>query len=163
MKRKNLNKKRIYISIMLMLFGTLAFSQTKVIIYLNDESQNEIIVGENGKIYFDNTDLFIDSGDGSPANIALNNIRKIVFEDISSSLNRIDIAKPVIIYPNPTNDFIQIGGLSDGIFSLTIYSIDRQTLMSGYYNCNDKINVALLPKGIYAVKINDIILKLIKL
>ena len=54
-----------------------------------------------------------------------------------------------LIYPNPSSDFINVGAQ---ITSLEMYSITGQKVMS-IYNTNNKVDISMLPMGIYTIKL----------
>ena len=64
----------------------------------------------------------------------------------NTGINDIQGADDIIIYPNPTADFIQVKGLSESV-SFNIINSLGQTVKSGLYN--GSIGVNDLPAGIY--------------
>lgn len=67
----------------------------------------------------------------------------------------------VKIYPNPVKNQITVTGISKAQ-SFQIYSMDGKLIKTGKYSSDQTIDVNILPKGIYFLKIDDQNLKFIK-
>ncbi|MBF8455833.1 T9SS type A sorting domain-containing protein [Kaistella sp. G5-32] len=67
----------------------------------------------------------------------------------------------VKIYPNPVKNQITVTGISKAQ-SFEIYSMDGKLIKTGKYSSDQTIDVNILPKGIYFLKIDDQDLKFIK-
>jgi hypothetical protein len=162
--KKRWNLLKIFSVAVLMLIGNFGWAQTKVIVYQIGGEQNEYVCSENGKLTFDETNLIIDNGNGNVTNVARTNILKIIFVDESTlAISPVLITHSVTVFPNPAGDFIQIAGLDEETFLLTIVSVDGKMMLSGQYAKDEKINVSFLPKGLYIAKLNHSQVKLIKL
>ncbi|KIA88308.1 M1 family aminopeptidase [Kaistella jeonii] len=67
----------------------------------------------------------------------------------------------VKIYPNPVRNQITITGISKAQ-SFEIYSMEGKLIKAGKYSSDKTIDVNILPKGVYLLKIDDQNLKFIK-
>jgi hypothetical protein len=147
----------------LTLIGNFCLAQTKVVVYQIGGEQNEYVCSENGKFTFDETNLIIDNGNGNVVNVVRSNIRKIVLiDETSAATSTIVSPTSVVVFPNPAGDFIQIAGVDEETFSLTIVSVEGKTMLSGQYAKDEKINVGFLPKGFYIAKLKNLQIKIIK-
>ena len=61
----------------------------------------------------------------------------------------------IMIYPNPTDDFINIENPSDSEYSIGIYNDKGQKLISKSSSGTSNINVSDLPCGLYIITINS--------
>ena len=68
------------------------------------------------------------------------------------------------IFPNPTNNFIFINSKEIGFY--TIYDLQGKSVLQGKLNVENKIDISVLKKGIYFLKINfpdrNVVKKVIK-
>ena len=91
--------------------------------------------------------------------VLLADIKKVYFVT-NSSLNEPLVENPVLIYPNPTTNYIKIAGMENS--PLTIYTMEGQIVYRGVNN-SEKIDVSKLNKGLYIIKIGNKALKFSKL
>ncbi|KAA5823616.1 T9SS type A sorting domain-containing protein [Algibacter amylolyticus] len=62
------------------------------------------------------------------------------------------------IFPNPSNNFIQISGISETL-SYSLYDTLGKAVKQGSISNNEKININSLPKGLYYLNIGNTIYK----
>lgn len=67
----------------------------------------------------------------------------------------------VKIYPNPVKDHLIISGIKDKE-SFEIYTLDGKQIKTGNFSADKKIDVNILPKGVYLLKVANQNLKFIK-
>lgn len=67
----------------------------------------------------------------------------------------------IAIYPNPVKNQLYIAGIRN-IQSFEIYSIEGKLIKAGRYSSDQTIDVNMLPKGVYLLKIDNQNLKFIK-
>lgn len=58
----------------------------------------------------------------------------------------------LVLYPNPTNDFIRIQG--EGLISMRILSVNGQVVLNTTLNGAAPVSVAHLPSGVYVVAVS---------
>ena len=81
---------------------------------------------------------------------------------VSSSYPNVSDANTLVVYPNPASDFVTIEGLQVGE-TLQIYGVEGNMILS--FNAvqeKETVEIAHLPSGMYFVKANDQIAKMIK-
>ena len=139
-----------------------AQTEVHVIITMNDGTTQDYYLDENCQIKFGNEDfLWIVTPEGkSNIQIALNDIRKITFDDLTS-LNE-DVACTIGIFPNPVHSQFIVKGLSETT-TMSIYSIDGRRVRQCQVENGQIIDIADLNAGLYLVNIGSQNLKMIKL
>ncbi|MDR1791853.1 MAG: T9SS type A sorting domain-containing protein [Bacteroidales bacterium] len=143
----------------LLLLGDTGFAQeVKVHIFLKDGTESEVLATT---LSFSDGYVQFSHPAATNAPVEISTIRKLVFEewiteDVSDYKN-----EQIILYPNPVQDVIRLSGVENATFS--IYSADGKLLQAGDYFSGETIDVSVLPKGFYLIKINKSILKFIKL
>lgn len=82
-------------------------------------------------------------------------------------INEKEIIKPILIFPNPTNGYLEIRGLA-GHAEIEVFNLIGERLMSiSSYNSGERIDISSQPSGLYFIKISErtrgsIVRKLIK-
>lgn len=116
------------------------------------------------KITFSSNDLVLNYFSGTNENIATSLIQNIVFSKATGFKDVNADKSTVLVYPNPSNDFITIKNTPEIEVNITIYSISGIQIMSlQSYSVNEPINISHLNKGIYILKVNNKTLKFTKL
>ena len=89
----------------------------------------------------------------SDGNVVIKSIRTTV-ADYTSVLE--NIASSVFIYPNPANNFVNISGLTNGVYSVNICSMQGTTIINTEldYSSEQQLNISDLPEGIYTLNIS---------
>lgn len=68
----------------------------------------------------------------------------------------------VYVYPNPSNSFIQIAGITESTY-YAIYNIQGAKILEGIYSEGNEIDIHNLPENVYFLKLNNgISIKFIK-
>lgn len=155
-------------AILLGLFFALMVSveaQTNLKVYYHDETNQEFTLGDEGKIYFSETELYINNGDQVLSNILISTIRKITVTDNApnSIVTNSDETGDVIVYPNPAQNHIRIKSSNPEKTTLLILSMNGQVLINKDYYPEDMIDISHLAPGLYVVKIGNITKKISKL
>lgn len=131
-------------------------------VFMNDGTVQTFIMEENDQVYFsDNTYLVIEQVSVSNVtNISLAEIRKITCEEtMDVPENQVP---SVSILPNPVHDVMTLRNLK-GSQKVQIYSIHGQLVKSFEANGDQDVDVSSLPVGLYLVRTQSCILKMIKL
>lgn len=68
---------------------------------------------------------------------------------------------PVKVYPNPVKNYISVSGITKDQ-QYEIYSMDGKLIKTGTYSSGKTIDVNILTKGVYLLKIENQNLKFIK-
>ncbi len=74
--------------------------------------------------------------------------------NIVSTTNLEDIKPIVYVYPNPSNEFIQIAGIT-GSVNYKIFNIKGAKILEGKYFEGNQIDIHKLPKNMYFLKLNN--------
>jgi len=129
-----------------------------------DGSDKKIELSDLNKITFSNSDLILNYLVGTNENVGTSSIRSIIFST-STGINNIQGDKnDLLIYPNPSADFISIKNNPDTDSNITLYSVSGSQIMSiQHYSGNEPIDIRGLTRGIYIIKVNNKALKFTKL
>lgn len=88
---------------------------------------------------------------------AADGITKVVYrfsEDISVSARQtIESSMDVTIYPNPVKNVLNIKGID--LSSVEVYSISGTMMISETTSYSNRLDVGILPRGIYVIKMTD--------
>lgn len=131
-------------------------------ITMNDGSTQNYHLDENCQIKFGSEDfLWIITPDGKESiQIALNDIRKITFDDLAGTNE--DVANTFGIFPNPFHNQFVVKGLV-GTSTMSIYAIDGRLVRQCQVENGQVIDLAELNSGLYLVNIGTQNLKMMKL
>ncbi len=90
-------------------------------------------------------------------------ILRVALSDLESlSIEEVELTNTLKIFPNPSNNFIQIEGLQNKQ-AYTIYDIQGKKITNDFLRANEKINIQKLQNGMYFLKLeNEGILKFMK-
>lgn len=86
-------------------------------------------------------------------------VTKVFKEDAASNIEKIRGADTVKIYPNPVSDVLYVEGVDDSEAGVFIYNSIGQKVMETLHK---QINLTSLSNGIYFVKVQDTVFKVIK-
>lgn len=117
------------------------------------------IMSSDAKIYYSDTQLFIDSEDET-FSYNLSGLRKAYFT-VMDNVEETD-NQQLEIYPNPANDVLRISNISDNQL-VTIYSIDGRVVKKTNVSDNAEINISDLRPGMYVVSAGNLFSKFLKL
>jgi hypothetical protein len=150
------------------LTGVLAFNlsaQSSLTIYLKNKNQQSLLVSSVKKIVFTKDNLEFKQSDGSESVYAFTAVAKIAFSTSTTGTDDILSGQEALsIYPNPVKDYIYFRNLSDNGAKITIFNLNGSVLLSTELNAVDSgINVSVLEKGFYLLKVNDKTFKFTKL
>lgn len=129
---------------------------------MNDGTAQVYQLDENCQIKFGSEDfLWIITPDGKESiQIALNDIRKITFDDLAGTNE--DVANTFGIFPNPFHNQFVVKGLV-GTSTMSIYAIDGRLVRQCQVENGQVIDLAELNSGLYLVNIGTQNLKMMKL
>lgn len=129
---------------------------------MNDGTAQVYQLDENCQIKFGSEDfLWIITPDGKESiQIALNDIRKITFDDLTGTNE--NVANTFGIFPNPVHSQFVVKGLSETA-TMKIYGIDGRLVRQCQIENGQVIDIAELNSGLYIVNIGSQNLKMMKL
>lgn len=155
--------KRIFF-LFLFLLAFKAMNAQKLVIRLQDTSENIETLNEIRKLYFSGNDLKIDFHSGADDTYALADIRKLYFtETVSVVENNPGTNYHLKVYPNPSDDYILVAGIPENILTIDIYRNDGQCVLKiGTESGNIKIDTRQLASGLYFINAGGFTSKFIK-
>lgn len=144
----------------LTLIGVQAQTKNVMVAELTNGNTFTMPISDIQNITFEDTMVYLYSPSSLDYySVLLADIKKVYFVT-NSSLNEPLVENPVLIYPNPTTNYIKIAGMENS--PLTIYTMEGQIVYRGVNN-SEKIDVSKLNKGLYIIKIGNKALKFSKL
>lgn len=152
---------------LLILFSIGATAQNVLVVQLNSGTEQSFDLGDNGSVSFEenadegNKIVILDNEDNTTS-FLISAIQKLYFQP-TLSIDDFQLAENLFIYPNPARDYIKVANSNNEKQTLTVYSLDGKLLIQGKYANDEKIDISLLEKGMYIVKIGSKILKFSKL
>ena len=150
--------KRLFFIISFIAFASIASAQ-HIVVEKKDNS-NEVILFENLKqITFNGKSVNIEQTDGTKSSATMGDIGRIYFSDLSSIADIPAQSENLVEYL--ASDKIAIN--SEGGSMVAIYSLTGTQLLTRRIDTQgEAISIATLPQGIYIVKANERITKIIK-
>ena len=144
------------------LFFHLAAQSTQMTIHFNDGTERTYYMSEDDRVYFeDNEALVVEIAPTAKSErFNLADIRKITCSETEGVSE--ETSTPIWLSPNPVHDFVILHNLSDRQ-SVSIYALDGRVLKSLEATEDQRIDISDLPVGLYLVKTQSCILKMIKL
>lgn len=140
----------------------LAAQSTRMTIHFNDGTERTYYMLEDDRVYFeDNETLVVEIAPTAKSErFNLADIRKITCSETEGISE--ETSTPIWLSPNPVHDFVILHNLS-GRQSVSIYALDGRVLKSLETTEDQRIDISDLPVGLYLVKTQSCILKMIKL
>ncbi len=156
-------KCKIFI-VSLCLVAILVNAQQAVVVYAKNGTQTPYLIESVLNMRFSGSNLVVNQYDGTSANHAIADIRKLTFSGEASSNIQEKSQKALTVFPNPVYNDITITGLSHNNATLYIYSIDgRLVLKKTNVQNNSSVDVSSLSRGIFILKIDNQPIKIQKL
>ena len=163
MHKKSVMKKNLFLLFFVLAFSSILSAETSLFVeYLSDD-ESEFVMSVVGRIEIkDEVFRLVDVNGEVLASCNLYEVRKIVFQESSVSTDDVD-KSTIIVYPNPTQDFLFVEGL---IFNdvVRIFDLDGKLItMSESDNSGTvMLSVLNLPNGVYLLQVGVEIVKFIK-
>jgi len=135
-------------------------AQNVLVVQLTDQTEQNFDLGENGTVYFleATTDsqgyINIVDNQNNSTTIFYEDIQKMYFASVMS-IEEVENENQLLVYPNPAKDYIKIANASSEKSNIVIYSLDGKMLLQEEKFNNEQIDISLLEKGIYVLKVNN--------
>jgi len=172
---------RLFLSLLILL-GTCSLSThaQNMIVQKKTNIEYAKLLSSLQTLVFANGNVLINYKGDSTETYGISDIRKLYLKDVvyitnvdTSSTDDVDstfktvintIAKGITIYPNPAGDYIHITNLSENASTISIYRMDGvMVLQTEASSIEASIDISNLPKGLYLVKVNNLVSKFCKL
>ena len=135
-----------------------------LILEKTDGTTQSIAFAKLKKITFSGTNLLLNYQSDPNESVSLLTIRKMIFGTYTA-VNRITVDNTaLVVYPNPSTDFICVKNRTVEKSKVVIYSISgAQVLCVNSYSGDDKIDVRSLRRGMYILKLDNQAFKFTKI
>ena len=130
------------------------------VVTLTNGQEQTFYLTEEDRFSFDGQESLVIHTQESTTSIAIDDIRKIEFVDVTET-QELTTDSP-FFYPNPVRQSIVLGNIENGQ-TVSLYSIEGRLVRQFKAQANEAINLGNLPAGIYTLNVNDKNLKLLKL
>ena len=138
-------------------------AQSKVSVTLSNGTNTNVMVPEEGKIYFSEAEMYVDDGNGSIQSFVISNISKLqISTETGIGLFDPNDDNSLLVYPNPSSSMVTVVYNSQTISNVKIYSISGRLLINKQILSGGQIDVSFLPKGFYFLKVNNQTSKFVK-
>jgi hypothetical protein len=157
--------------LMLAVFSLLFISQIKLKtqsmhIKNLDGTEKAIDLNTLGKVTFSSNNMVPNFLTGEKENYSLSKIKKVYFSSIPINVKEYNNSNPdnlISIYPNPTDDLLYFTNVQNKS-GIEIYNLFGTSVLKNYVQKgNSTIDVSNLLTGTYIIKINNKIIKFVKI
>jgi hypothetical protein len=118
-------------------------------------------------VTFNSSNLYINFNGTNSESYSLASVRKLTFKSVYTGINNITASNSsgkVSVYPNPVKDILFFQNLPSTVSDVMVYRIDGKLVMQVKISSdNHSMNVSQLTEGIYLLRVNNQVLKIIKL
>lgn len=163
-----MNKRLLLLTILILLIG-LGFaksqSQNSLILRFTNGTENGSMLAALDKITFSGTSMLLNYTNGTSSNFEESNIKNMIFRAVVSGIQRVGISNGKLnIYPNPASDYISLQNAPEGELNFSIYALDGTILLSSkLISATQQIDISMLKKGFYVIKVSNQAMKFMKL
>lgn len=138
--------------------STMLAGNVIVKVIMTNGEENCYTMNGSSTITYSESEMYLNAIEGS-VTFQISEIRKVLFERTTGMEE--NEAKTLLIYPNPVKDIIFLTNSTDNQ-NVTIYSATGSVVLKSVVS-NNTIDVRDLSNGVYFIKINNQIAKIIKL
>jgi len=161
--------KQNLLSLMLLLIagsGAFDIKAQSMVIKTKDGTESTKLLDSIQNFTFSNGTLLLKFITGSTGSYGVSTISKLYFESVPTGIADVTskATGTITIYPNPVGNSINIQNLPGGTSIVHIYRMDGvMVLYTQVSSSSTSIDVSNLETGLYLLKVNEQVLKFIKL
>ena len=126
---------------------------------MNNGQEHDYFLTDNDTFAFEGEETLVITSEGNTYQLAVNDIRKIVFVDTVDT-QELDASTP-FFYPNPVKSNIIIGNVNDNQ-PVRIYALDGRLVSQFTVSAQKSVDLSNLPSGMYIINFSEKNLKLLK-
>lgn len=156
--------KRFFIALALsLLTANMLWAQASVTVTLNSGTTTTYNIASTGGLYFSNGNIKIatSSVSAGTVDILLSDIAHISLASNAGIENA--ETSHLAIYPNPVTNSFVVSGMSEGEHQIALYSIEGKMMLQTMCQNGESFNIGNLQQGIYIIRVENNVYKLIKL
>lgn len=150
------------ISLFISAVATINAQSVSLEIKKTDNTEQKIALSSLKKLTFSGSDMIVNYSAGSNENIAISDIRKMIFGTISGLSTPLNDENRISLYPNPAVNFISFKNFKSENSKVCIYSTSGILVFTTILQ-SETLDISNLNKGIYILKIDNQALKFSKL
>lgn len=156
LKLKNLLLTLVFTTLM---SSTLFAENVTVKVIMKNGDENSYTMDVNSKITYSESEMYLAAAEGN-VTFQIAEIRKVLFE--KSDAIEENSTTTLSVYPNPVKDIAVLNNTTE-YQEVTVYSATGSVMMRTVVSSENTINVSSLSNGVFFVKTNNQIAKIIKL
>ncbi|MFT3752387.1 MAG: T9SS type A sorting domain-containing protein [Paludibacter sp.] len=164
-----MKKKLLLLTILIPLIGlgvAKSQSQNSLILRFTNGTENGSMLAALDKITFSGTSMLLNYTNGTSGNFEESTIKNMIFRAVVSGVESVSISNSskLSIYPNPASDYVCLQNAPDGELNFSIYALDGTILLSSkLISATQQIDISMLKKGFYVIKVSNQAMKFMKL
>jgi len=156
LKLKNLLLTLVFTTLM---SSTLSAENVTVKVIMKNGEENSYTMDANSKITYSESEMYLAAEEGN-FTFQIAEIRKVLFEQLDAIEE--NPATTLSVYPNPVKDVVILNNITENQ-EVTVNSVTGSIVMRTVVSSENTIDVSSLKDGVYFVKTNNQIAKVIKL
>jgi len=153
--------KRAIVCILLCVATISLRAQVVVTVITNDGAEQAITMAADGELQISDESLTVVATVDDTYAYALDEVSKVLFSGYVGIRN-VESGPKIDIVPNPASDGFTVNGLADGRHELALYASNGVEMMRRLYSAGEYVDISALPQGLYLVRIDNSVAKLIK-
>lgn len=155
-KLKNLLLTLVFTTLM---SSTLFAENVTVKVIMKNGEENSYTMDANSKITYSESEMYLAAAEGN-VTFQIAEIRKVLFEKLDAIEE--NTTTTLSVYPNPVKDVVILNNTTENQ-EVTVFSATGSVVMRTVISSENTIDVSSLKDGVYFVKTNNQIAKVIKL
>lgn len=136
-------------------------AQVVVTVLTNDGTEQKISVSDNGEMQISTESLTIAANENDTFCFLLDEVSKVLFSS-TVSIRNVESGPKISLIPNPTSDCFMVNGITEGRHEMSVYAANGAEVIRRLYSAGEYVDISALPQGLYLVRINNSVGKLIK-
>ncbi len=136
-------------------------AQVVVTVVTNSGAEQAITMSADGELQISDESLTVIANDNDTYAFSLDEVSKVLFSG-AVGIRNVESGPKIDIVPNPATSGFSVNGISDGRHEMAIYASNGVEVMRRLYSEGDYVDISALPQGLYLVRIDNSVAKLIK-
>ncbi len=136
-------------------------AQVVVTVLTNNGEEHPITLSTGGELQISDESLTVVAGSEATYSYLLDEVSKVLFAG-QVSVREVEAGPAISAYPNPAGSYFVLQGVAEGQHQLTVYGSNGSKVFSTSYQAGQQVDISELPQGLYLVRVDNSVTKLIK-
>jgi len=136
-------------------------AQVVVTVLTNDGEEHPITLSSSGELQISDESLTVVASSDDTYSYSLDEVSKVLFAG-QVSIREVEAGPAISAYPNPAGSYFVLQGVDEGQHQLTVYGSNGSKVLSTLYQAGQQVDISELPQGLYLVRVDNSVTKLIK-